>query len=216
MLLPGQSPPPRPDHETLDGLTERRVQHMLFKRFMAGGSHQIAVPNSTLYGWEADMLTVTKAGFVHEYEIKVSRADLLRELKAVREAHEAGRDHWTSRSTKCWRHSVLAGLLEPPPLYSGQRAKEWHERAMMRRPNHFWFVVREGICQPEEIPAYAGLLVVRESVHYRGGPLVLHEVRKAKRLHPGKIDMNHVMRLAGHACYRFWDHVFPKQEAARA
>lgn len=210
MLLPGQSPPPRPDDETLDGLTERRVQHLLYQRFMAGGSHMVAVPNSSLYGWESDMLTVTKAGYVHDYEIKVSRADLLRELRAVREAQEPGRDWWASRSTKCWRHAVLAGREELPQFFrSEQRAKEWHERAMMRRPNHFWFVVRDGICEADEIPDYAGLLVVREVVRRQVKMLALHQARKARRIHSHKLDADRALRLAGHACYRFWDHVFP-------
>lgn len=57
-------------------LDEARIQRALFYRLTDKG-HEIVVPNvshSWLY-WEADVISFTKAGLMHEFEIKVSRQD---------------------------------------------------------------------------------------------------------------------------------------------
>ncbi len=53
--------------------TEKAIQIQLYHRLNSGS--RIMVPNSMLYGWEADMLRVTKSGYVYEFEIKVTASD---------------------------------------------------------------------------------------------------------------------------------------------
>lgn len=49
--------------------------------------HRHIVPNVTLFGWESDLVSVTKAGLICEYEIKCSRADFMQDRKKYRHRH---------------------------------------------------------------------------------------------------------------------------------
>ena len=80
--------------------------------------------NLYVFGWESDLLFLSKSGIWTEIEIKVSRADFLADLKKVE------------------KHSILA------------------DKENRIKPNRFFYAVPEGLVQPEEVPAYAGLLWV--------------------------------------------------------
>ncbi len=55
---------------------ERSMQAILMRWLLNDKHHEIAVTNSTvLFPWEADLASVTRAGYVHEIEIKISVAD---------------------------------------------------------------------------------------------------------------------------------------------
>ncbi len=69
-------------------MREADIQQILRNRLSAG----IITPNSLLYGWEADLLLIRPNLIVWEFEIKISKADYLREFKQ-----------------KAWKHSVLQG-----------------------------------------------------------------------------------------------------------
>ncbi len=60
-------------------MTETDVQKVLFKRLVDSrkgrGLFRFAVPNVYFYGWESDFLGYTKAGYLHEFEIKTSIND---------------------------------------------------------------------------------------------------------------------------------------------
>jgi hypothetical protein len=57
-------------------ITETTIQAVLMRWIMNSKHHRIVLPNSTtLFFWEADVISVANSGFVHEYEIKISRAD---------------------------------------------------------------------------------------------------------------------------------------------
>lgn len=56
------------------GWSERRCQHALANWCLDKG-HAPVVPNCGVFGWEADLLSVTDAGFVHEFEVKISVED---------------------------------------------------------------------------------------------------------------------------------------------
>jgi len=47
-------------------------------------THKMYVPNVFAFEWESDFLSVTRAAFVHEYEIKISRSDFRLDLKKHR------------------------------------------------------------------------------------------------------------------------------------
>lgn len=183
----------------LPALTERIVQHLIFRTFMQRSSHMMAIPNTMLYGWEADMLTVTKSRFVHEYEIKTSRADFLSEKRKIEAERGTRRDAFV----KQLRHRSLSGCEHG-----------YHHR---NRPNVFWYVVAEGVCDESEVPDYAGLIQVRPAKFMRmyDPPsfwFSLQKVKQAPRLHRDKIGEDKILQLAGHCCYRFWDHAFAKTE----
>lgn len=57
-------------------ITETKMQAILMRHAMADCNHIYVLPNSTIiYPWESDLISVTKALFAHEYEIKISLAD---------------------------------------------------------------------------------------------------------------------------------------------
>lgn len=94
-------------------------------------SNNRVYPNIYLGRWEADILEVTKAGYIYEYEVKVSRRDF------KIDAEKAER-HWYGTGRK--KYDVLR---------RGERV------------NYFSFIVPEGLIQPEEVPEWAGLIYAR-------------------------------------------------------
>lgn len=64
-------------------MTERDIQIALWYFCERTLRHSLISPNTHFYDWESDVLSVTRTGFVHEWEIKVSRSD----FKADREKH---------------------------------------------------------------------------------------------------------------------------------
>jgi len=57
-------------------INETTIQAVLMQWIMNSKHHRLVLPNSTtLFFWEADVISVNNSNFVHEYEIKISRAD---------------------------------------------------------------------------------------------------------------------------------------------
>jgi hypothetical protein len=56
-----------------ENMTEGDVQNILFKILIR--KHNYLCPNVFLFNWESDFISVTKAGFINEYEIKLSKND---------------------------------------------------------------------------------------------------------------------------------------------
>ena len=57
-------------------LDETKIQYHLYQDLIAKG-HEIVVPNVSWSWllWEADLISITKAGYMNEYEIKISKQD---------------------------------------------------------------------------------------------------------------------------------------------
>lgn len=61
-------------------ITELTMQAVLMNWLMNNRAHIYVLPNSNqFFYWEADLLSVTKAGLCHEFEIKISLADYKRD-----------------------------------------------------------------------------------------------------------------------------------------
>src|SRR6267142_2518841 len=58
-------------------VNERTIQTAIMReKILRGTSTDLAIPNSTLVlGHEADLITVSRTGFISEFEIKCSKAD---------------------------------------------------------------------------------------------------------------------------------------------
>lgn len=96
--------------------------------------HAAMIPNSTQLMWsEVDLLSVTKAGLVHEFEIKTSRSDYNREL---------GDNRRYNKASKHYR-------LQNPGSYMDKS----------HIPNYFWFVTYGFEIEP---PRYAGWMTVED------------------------------------------------------
>lgn len=111
--------------------TERALQNALYIH-CALKNHEIIVPNSCVFGWESDMVSVTRAGLITEYEVKITVADFRK---------DAGKA----------RASILIN-----PTY-----ERYGKTLTHRRPNYFYYVVPDGLIKIEDVPEYAGLIYVR-------------------------------------------------------
>lgn len=55
---------------------ESKVQALLMRWCMETKNHELVIPNlRSVYRWEADLLSATRAWLVHEFEIKLTHAD---------------------------------------------------------------------------------------------------------------------------------------------
>jgi hypothetical protein len=105
-------------------MNEREIQVDLMWHFLNRKHHVAAVPNSTMLLYdEADLLTVTKAGLVHEFEIKISMADYNREFKNKERKHlrlqNKGASWLRKRNMPNYFWFVTYGIEIEPPSYAG-------------------------------------------------------------------------------------------------
>jgi hypothetical protein len=118
-----------------------------------------AAPNSTRvlgYTGESDFLAIDKRGRIVEYEIKTTHWDFTRDFK--------------DRGNKLKRHEILSKLADLPMMQA-------------KMPNYFYFVAPEGVIREDEIPEYAGFIVIKESKDRTGPIPEAKVVRKAPMLH---------------------------------
>lgn len=178
--------------------TEREIQIALYWHRRHKGDVLFA-HNVRFYHDEADMISVTRAGLVHEFEIKRSRSDLWADLRKEKHA-----DDWLSTGRRT-RHKARGGRTIPL----------WRDAQIeRRRPNYFWFVFPAGMVlnDDERFPAYAGVINVRQRQHYGDARINLTVIRRPKRLHNENITMEERVDLLRRVMYRYWTHVAPERE----
>lgn len=76
-------------------LDETRIQHHL-NTLLDRKGHYIVIPNVdwSYLLWEADLISVTQAWYLHEYEIKISHQDFKADFKKPKHKHyRARRNH---------------------------------------------------------------------------------------------------------------------------
>jgi hypothetical protein len=110
--------------------TECSIQNALYF-FCYRKRHRFMVPNVQVYGWESDMVSVTRDDYVYEYEIKISRKDFLHDLQKDRHQH----------------------LTD---LHAGEPSGLWPE-SKRRGANYLYYAVPAGLLLDEEIPKHEGL-----------------------------------------------------------
>ena len=66
----------------IEKVTEATIQAVLMRWLMNEKKHEYVIPNSnSFFSWEADLLSVTKAGLVHELEVKLNIYDYRADAK---------------------------------------------------------------------------------------------------------------------------------------
>lgn len=76
-----------------EDMNESWMQARLMNYVLDSNNHEVAVPNLTaLYYWECDLISVTRSGMVHEYEIKISQSDYRADFK--KRKHEQMEMEW--------------------------------------------------------------------------------------------------------------------------
>lgn len=113
------------------------AEEILWRLRILRQNDAILVPNVNA-PWECDLLTITRAGYAHEFEIKVSRSDFLADFKKDK--------HQIYASGACRKEN---------PWYGHHPGWEI--------PCSFWFVTALGIATIKDIPDYAGWLEITQS-----------------------------------------------------
>jgi hypothetical protein len=81
-------------------VTEQHIQAILMNYLMNQRHHDCVIPNSTtFFSWEADVISITKARLVHEFEIKLNMADFKRDAQ------------------KEWKHSRIGSQKNSPAYF---------------------------------------------------------------------------------------------------
>lgn len=169
--------------------SEGFIQEALEKYF-AENSVRYFMDNLFVFRWESDKLIETKTGYIYEFEIKISKADFKNDFKNKKDKHmilagskACGQEYlpsfleWYEKLVERAKTSAYARSN----LAHYESDKERNKIDNQRKPNKFYYAVPEGLIQPEEVPAYAGLIWVTNT----GG---LIEAKKAPYLHKEKYN----------------------------
>lgn len=160
--------------------TEALIQNALFC-FCAIRRHEIIIPNSRLFGWESDLISVTGSGLIHEFEIKITRADFKADAKKSKMRYFNGDDPPD-------RHRYLFGRPKSE-----------------LRPNYFHYVTPPDLIADLDRPGFAGMI---EAQYCPPDPRLYHGtvsiVADAPRLHKDKITDWQKRQLTRAATSRFW------------
>jgi hypothetical protein len=145
-------------------MTETAIQDQLYQ-WCTGKNHPVTIDNcgACTIG-KADLLSVTKAHLVHEFEIKCTRTDFRREF-----------------DNKDTKHKRL------------DRA----DNRLMSLPNYFWFATPDGLLTPDDLPDYAGLMIVTS----KGCDVV----QKAPRIHGDHLSDRDRRYIERGLTYRYWE-----------
>ena len=172
-------------------LTEKKIQHVLSK-FMASPKYR--VDGLFVFPWESDKLLWTKAGYIYEFEIKISRADYQNDFKHKADKHLLLSSKMPKES-EAMQLDLFDNLLKhEQKRYPGITKEQLHTYPENTKlPNFFYYAVPDGMLQPEEIPPYAGLIYItteKYPKYHRDDPDRWHHdikiVRKAPQLHKEK------------------------------
>ncbi len=165
-------------------MKESSIQFALRREFLSGC--EMCLPNYTPANWwECDFFHLTKAGYMVEHEIKVSRSDFFADAKKSKFTG-VGRSKEFPGGREDFKHQLLSNGYE----YG---------------PRQFWFVVPEGLIELSEVPEFAGLKVAKE-VEVWGDPYIKITIaKKAPFLHKHRSPEG-VKKHALSVCYyRYWN-----------
>ncbi len=145
-------------------MTEADIQAQLYT-WCSNKRHPVTIDNcgACTIG-KADLLSVTKARLVHEFEIKCTVADFRRDF-----------------DDKDTKHDRL------------DRA----DNRLMALPNYFWFATPPGLLESEDLPDYAGLMLVTDDG--------CTEEKAAPRIHCDNLSDKNRRYIERGLTYRYWD-----------
>ena len=151
-------------------MTSNHIKDVLLRHYYEKGRHWATTNFSGCGLHECDVLMVTEARMVYEYEVKVSYSDFLADFK--KEAKHKRLQGIDEHSTK--------GVPHDDKYYL-----EWTQTA--GRPNYFYYACPPDLIPVNKVPGYAGLVYVSDT------PTV---VKKAPRLHGHKCKDGLILQIA--------------------
>lgn len=172
-------------------LTEAKIQRVLNK-FMASPKYK--VDGLFVFRWESDKLLWTKAGYIYEFEIKISRADYKNDFKHKADKHLLLSSKMPKESGPVQEDLFDHLLKHEQKRYPGITKEQLHTYPENTKlPNFFYYAVPEGLLEPDEVPPYAGLIYItteKYPKYHRDDPdkyyYDIKIVRKAPQLHKTK------------------------------
>ena len=100
-------------------LDEAKIQHALFSYLIRKGRDYI-IPNIYNGGAEADILTTTKAGYLQEYEIKISLSDFKNDFAKTKHRHmNNGHSYGQYRIDRFWYVAPIYAIPLCIPDHAG-------------------------------------------------------------------------------------------------
>ena len=161
-------------------LTEQKIQRRLNGFF---ASWKYNVDGLYVFGWESDKLIWTKAGYIYEFEVKISRADYMNDFKHKVEKHLLLNSALPDEKTEARQADLFSNLFTQKhkryPQITMEQAKQFMKPVGERMPNYFYYAVPDGMLEADEVPPYAGLIYIHED---KGFSII----REAPRLHTTK------------------------------
>lgn len=161
-------------------LTEQKIQRRLNGFF---ASWKYNVDGLFVFGWESDKLIWTKAGYIYEFEVKISRADYMNDFRHKVEKHLLLNSALPDGQQEARQQDLFGNLLQQKrkryPEITMEQARQRMKPVGERMPNYFYYAVPEGMLEADEVPPYAGLIYIHEDSG-------LAIIREAPRLHAKK------------------------------
>lgn len=161
-------------------LTEQVIQRRLNGFF---ASWKYNVDGLFVFSWESDKLIWTKAGYIYEFEAKISRADYMNDFRHKVEKHLLLNSALPDGQQEARQQDLFGNLLQQKrkryPEITMEQARQRMKPVGERMPNYFYYAVPEGMLEADEVPPYAGLIYIREDSG-------LAIIREAPRLHAKK------------------------------
>ena len=151
--------------------------------------YELMLPNVFIqHDSEADLFCVRKSGLCDEFEVKTSRSDFLADKKKFINYRQPTREEvlshqhigWEDRSQQPWYKLKYQALTDGDMCV-----------------NYFWYAVAEGVATADDVPVWAGLIVVGADGRIR--------IKKSPdRLHKNKMSVDDRYKIARKSTYRFW------------
>lgn len=189
--------------DALQPLTEAIVQDVVYA-YCYAAKHEITIPNcGTAFMYESDVASMTKTRFGHEFEVKVSRADWLAELRKIASEDSNAK---RSRARRLGKAKDIAEGLALAWKQGLECCGSDLNYAREPTPNYFWVVAAPCIVKPEELPEYAGLFEVEPYRHgnHKAHGYRLKQITAAPRLHRLKMTDRQVLAMARGITLRYW------------
>lgn len=188
--------------------TEREIIKAVFmSKAIMCTSYDIAVPNCyTSHDNEADLFFIRKSGICDEVEVKVSRSDLLADSKKIVSYRDCVYTNTQSNEfteDRLW----IDSNFNIPSKDRKKLVAPWQKlkcEALLdgdMPANYFWYAIKEGIGGVEDIPDFAGLIIVASD-----GEVKIW--RRPKKLHRNKMSSEDKYLIARKASYRYWKSEF--------
>lgn len=160
-------------------MNEEQIQNCLY--WYLQQKHEMLCPNIFLYNWESDFISVTKAGYVHEYEIKTSKQDFKNDrlhkpekFKILEEGYLLTESEWEK--------------------------KKYGEKRPYSRPSCFWYVCPQDLIVTTDIADYCGLMYVNDKDRFN----TITIIKEPKKVCKDKItpELEHTMLRSLY--FRYW------------